>query len=274
MGRKKLLKNEVIKLFNTTSETLRHYEKKGLLKPEIDDNNYRLYDFEDIQTLRQIFLLKDLELSIEEMGQLQKGDLQEKDYLKMLKNHDETLKSKIERLTQVQNHIQQLVKLIENSDGETSYKIHGLKERHFYVLDPIEVEVMESPKVFYDKFESVIRKDSYSEKYLFNIYKYEELTNGREMTSNIAIELPEPELHKEMKTLTAPAGRYLSVFYHFNHDSFNTLPEFKKEIDVYLKKNNLLNIGAFAIELEHPELSLFTEEGAAVFELQLLVEKG
>lgn len=39
-------------------------------KPEIDDNYYRYYDFKDLEKLRQIFFLRDIDLSIEEIQKL------------------------------------------------------------------------------------------------------------------------------------------------------------------------------------------------------------
>ncbi|WP_305453059.1 MerR family transcriptional regulator [Bacillus mycoides] len=39
----KLTKSDVIKIFNTTKETLRFYEKKGLVQPKVGKNNYSVW---------------------------------------------------------------------------------------------------------------------------------------------------------------------------------------------------------------------------------------
>ncbi|WP_257131091.1 MerR family transcriptional regulator [Bacillus toyonensis] len=63
----KLTKSDVIKIFNTTKETLRFYEEKGLVQPKVGKNNYRLYGNEDLQKISQIFFCKDIGFSIEEI---------------------------------------------------------------------------------------------------------------------------------------------------------------------------------------------------------------
>ncbi|MGU3373153.1 MerR family transcriptional regulator [Bacillus mycoides] len=63
----KLTKSDVIKIFNTTKETLRFYEEKGLVQPKVGKNNYRLYENEDLQRISQIFFCKDMGFSIEEI---------------------------------------------------------------------------------------------------------------------------------------------------------------------------------------------------------------
>lgn len=44
-------------MFNTTKETLRHYEHLNLLQPEVTENNYKYYGNEELNTLREIFFL-------------------------------------------------------------------------------------------------------------------------------------------------------------------------------------------------------------------------
>ena len=57
-----------MRIFNTTKETLRHYENLGLIEPEFDSQNYRYYDHKEIRKLRQIFYLRDLEIPLDENG--------------------------------------------------------------------------------------------------------------------------------------------------------------------------------------------------------------
>ncbi|MDI6505055.1 MerR family transcriptional regulator [Bacillus wiedmannii] len=44
----KLTKSDVIKIFNTTKETLRFYEEKGLVQPKVGKNKYRFYGNEEL----------------------------------------------------------------------------------------------------------------------------------------------------------------------------------------------------------------------------------
>lgn len=269
MERRKLIKSEVSAMFNTTSETLRHYEKKGLIHPEKQENGYRLYGFEDLQMLRQIFLFKDLELSLSEMDMLIRRNLDESDYMDLLKKHQIELKSKIDRLTKIHDDIRQLQDMLSQQTMDLSFLLRDQKERYLYILDPLESEVMESPKSYYDKFESLIRKKSYSEKTLMILYPYDELSRGEEIESSICIEVPSKDEGAEVLR----EGLYLSIFYPFKHGNLFELPSLRKEIDAYMASQNLKRVGEYVVELEHPELSLFLEEDRTVFELQVQVER-
>tara|TARA_Y100000588_G_C14198002_1_gene901119 strand:+ start:788 stop:1600 length:813 start_codon:yes stop_codon:yes gene_type:complete len=268
MERKKLLKNEVAKMFNTTGETLRHYENKGLISPEVTEKKYRLYDNEDLQMLRQIFLFKDLELSLDEMKELFQGDLDEALYKDLLSNHYDLLGRKIDRLKRIQGDISQLMSLVENEKATLSFMLREQKQRNFYVLDKVDAEIMESPKKYYDKFREIIVTKNYTERTLQMLYKYSDLSLGQRMISQICIEIPQANSN----SMEIPEGLYLSVFYPFKHD-FADLPDLKTQIDEYIKKNKLVRVGDSVLEIEHPELSIYLDKGTTVFELQIKVEK-
>ena len=46
---------------------IRYYEKEGLLHPRRESNNYRVYTDEDIEALKKIRLLRQLDMPIEYM---------------------------------------------------------------------------------------------------------------------------------------------------------------------------------------------------------------
>lgn len=278
MNRRKLLKKEVIQLFNTTAETLRHYEQKGLLTPEIGENNYRYYGFEDLQKIRQIFMMKDLEISLEEMKKLDEGLFNKKEYIELLKSHKFTLRQKVERFTSIEANITQLIDLLEEGEDKPSYLLRLEKERFFYLLNPFESDAMSSPKSYYDRHQSFIKTMDYSEKTLQIVYDYDTLDTGEFNNSQLCIELSIGDDNKQFEFnkenhLRLPEGHYLSIFYPFKHGKFDTLPKIKKEIDSYLEENKLIRIGKAVIEKEHPELSLFLDEDISVFELQIRVRK-
>lgn len=55
---------------------IRFYEKEGLLMPDRLENGYRSYTEKDVQTLLRIKLLRSLQLSLEDIRALQKGEKQ------------------------------------------------------------------------------------------------------------------------------------------------------------------------------------------------------
>lgn len=56
--------------FNIQPDTIRYYEKEGVLKPKRQDNGYRTYDEVCVQQLQFILVLKQLGFTIKEIRQL------------------------------------------------------------------------------------------------------------------------------------------------------------------------------------------------------------
>lgn len=56
--------NEIAKLYNLTTHTIRYYEKIGLLKPKYLENGYREYTYEHIQILNTIRDLRFFDLPL------------------------------------------------------------------------------------------------------------------------------------------------------------------------------------------------------------------
>lgn len=58
----------------TDRATLYYYEKEGLLFPERTGNGYRIYQEEDLREIEKIKLLRSLQISIEDLKALKKGE--------------------------------------------------------------------------------------------------------------------------------------------------------------------------------------------------------
>ena len=65
--------NQVEQAIGITKKNIRLYEQEGLLKPTRVANGYRDYSAEDLETLRQIKLLRKLDIPIEEIRRLQEN---------------------------------------------------------------------------------------------------------------------------------------------------------------------------------------------------------
>lgn len=61
---------EFAKKFNMTPDSIRYYEKVGLLAPKRSENGYRQYDQQHEQTLQFILVLKQLGFKLDEIQQL------------------------------------------------------------------------------------------------------------------------------------------------------------------------------------------------------------
>lgn len=59
--------HEVCKKCSLTKKAIYYYEKQGLIRPNIGENGYRNYSEEDVSTLKEIFVLRKLGLTISEI---------------------------------------------------------------------------------------------------------------------------------------------------------------------------------------------------------------
>lgn len=273
--REKLVKSEVIKLYKTTKETLRYYEQKGLLSPEVTYNNYRYYDFKELQQLRKIFFLKELDFTIDEMKQLNDGTMLEDDYHKMLKDHHSELKRKMQRQKQLKQNLEQLLYIQENSEDHYSFQVHKRKNRNFKLFGEFDGVSMISPKAFYDMNLELIHNDGYSLRTLQMFFPYSDLDSLETIKSKQCLEIDYNRNKTNFESdniYNLPSGLYLSVFYPFSHNDDSTT-DIKQRIDRYLKVNNLAREPEMVLEIEHPELSLFTDQDTSIYELQIHVKK-
>ena len=69
-----MLINEACKKSGLTKKSILYYEEKGLISPQILENNYRDYSEEDIITLKEISVLRKCEISIEDIKKILKSD--------------------------------------------------------------------------------------------------------------------------------------------------------------------------------------------------------
>ncbi|MBK4047766.1 MerR family transcriptional regulator [Staphylococcus aureus] len=66
---------ELGKLFNISNRSLQFYDKKNLLKPAyIKDNNYRIYTEKEVEKLKIILILKDMDISLNDIKELLKSE--------------------------------------------------------------------------------------------------------------------------------------------------------------------------------------------------------
>ncbi|EKO1913013.1 methyltransferase domain-containing protein [Clostridium botulinum] len=92
-----------------TIRTLRYYDKIGLLVPSSHNElGHRLYSKEDFGKLQKILTLKFIGLSLEDIANIMKYDLNHKDFKKSLEIQKEIMKKKIK-------HIQSIIKAIDEA---------------------------------------------------------------------------------------------------------------------------------------------------------------
>lgn len=101
-----MLLNEIINEVGMTKRAVKYYEEKGLLSVDKDNNGYRNYTAQDVETLKKISVYRKLGISIKDIQSLlETGDksillriYQEKVQEKVLKD------SELEALVQIKKY--------------------------------------------------------------------------------------------------------------------------------------------------------------------------
>ena len=88
---------EVEELAGMTRANIRFYEKEGLIAPQRDNNGYRNYTEEDVESLKRIRLLRTIHVSLEDIRALSRN---EKEFTELLITHLRTLKKEHQKLAQ------------------------------------------------------------------------------------------------------------------------------------------------------------------------------
>lgn len=110
-----LMIGKVASLYDISVQTLRHYDKIGLFRPDLinEETGYRYYTIPRLQTLELILFLRRLDLSLSEIHEAvemleQGGSLQE-----VLSAQNKALERKIEALEGLRSQIQGLLHMPE-----------------------------------------------------------------------------------------------------------------------------------------------------------------
>lgn len=69
-----MLLNEIVQEVGMTKRAVKYYEEKGLLSIKKDDNGYRNYTQEDVESLKKICLYRKLGISVEDIKKLLEGN--------------------------------------------------------------------------------------------------------------------------------------------------------------------------------------------------------
>lgn len=131
--------SEIADFFNISTQTLRYYDKIGLMKPVKTDESsgYRLYSGEQFDKLYLIRELKQLGLSLEQI----KTYCETKDIRGLGRILDETSSSldrQISELQSVKKHVDDYlrsIRLLENAHGRSICEFRPIRERYAYAVD-------------------------------------------------------------------------------------------------------------------------------------------
>lgn len=115
---------QVSNLYGISLDTLRYYDRKGLLKPMVDQQNgYRYYAVEQLDTLEMILVGKHLEIPLEQIKEKMDSERIE-GYLEMVRGQIEVIEAKqaeLAKLIQYTTSMMNKLNHIENHKNDNSF---------------------------------------------------------------------------------------------------------------------------------------------------------
>lgn len=175
---------EAAKAVHTTSETLRHYDRIGLVKPSKKDSwtNYRYYTEQDIVRLNTVRALQLMDLSLQEIKKVLEYDDIEKiiDFLAQAeKKADEKIAAVQYSKSKIKLAKTDYEKKLQQQQNFNGVLLKDLPERVILLSDTLEVPTLDNLwnylSHFYDKVTPSL-KEQFSFEDLAGIYTENEIT--------------------------------------------------------------------------------------------------
>lgn len=124
--------SEFAKLMGVSVHQIRYFEEKGVLQPAyVNDNQYRMYDMDQIYHLSHILLLRKLGVSVSTIQECI-ASYTAGQYQQLLHHSLEGIGAEIQRLTELQQFIRQVMREGQNFDPVN--QPYQIKERNAVCL--------------------------------------------------------------------------------------------------------------------------------------------
>ena len=118
MAQKTYRIGDVANLMGLSRDTLRYYEKRGILSSKKEENGYRYYTEEDIYRLFSILYQRKMDIGLDDLEQIWSQDLSVSSLSQIMKNRMEEEKMAIRR------HQQTMARLNLTSEDCENIKNH------------------------------------------------------------------------------------------------------------------------------------------------------
>lgn len=274
--KEKLTIGEMAKLRGVTSETLRHYDRIDLFKPQFIDphSGYRYYSIFQYEILGTIKELRQLRMTTDEI----KEYLNERNFSKSLdimRTKHEELVSNLKELNEMEENIREKIAYLEQVEKENELQkviFREMKSRRLLTLhekinDNFELcyGVLNLENMLTDKTPILAtnRLGIIIEETNLKLERFEE-------PSTIFIVAKTKEVIPNTYQLTIPGGLFACIRY--NGELLSSRSESLKKILHHLKTNNY-EITGDALQIMHLDITISDKPNEITFEIQVPVRK-
>ncbi|MGH4139224.1 MerR family transcriptional regulator [Clostridium sp.] len=238
---------EMSKLQNISVQTLRYYDKVGLLKPSYinEKSRYRYYSAKHLVKLDLIKQCKAMGLSLDEIKELIENYTSFDSILNIISKQKEMIDTKIKEFNIVKNNIAFLEENIKNSlkEGIDDVFIKYNKERKFIKYSNTKRYTEEFEINLSEILVSLEQKYSNSHKQLAFAVSYQDIKKYDELIyNNMLISVSEDVTKDVINLITLPKGEYITLNFD---DDYNDTSKYYKSLVEYIDKHNIEVSGEF-----------------------------
>lgn len=235
------------KLNNLSVQTLRHYEKVGILNPSYinEETGYRYYSVKDFNTIDLIKQCKALGLSLEEIKEVTNNYKSLESIVDILNKQKLIIEEKIREFKSIKNKIEFLEEQIELSLDKGINNIF-IKHNNERKLVPYNFTDR-----FSNEFEINLRKilldiendyKNTNAEIAFTVTNNEKVKKGILEYKNLMINLGENIETDDEKIISIPEGDYLTMYFD---DTYRESSKYYKTMIDYIERNKIKTKGDF-----------------------------
>lgn len=274
--KEKLTIGEMAKLRGLTSETLRHYDRIDLFKPQYIDphSGYRYYSIFQYEILGTIKELRQLRMTTDEI----KEYLNERNFSKSLdimKIKHAELVSNLKELNEMEENIREKIAYLEQVEIENELQKVIFREMKSRRLLTLHEKINNNFELCYGvlNLENMLTEKTpiLATNRLGIIIEETNLKLGRfEEPSTIFIVAKNKEDIPNTYQLTIPGGLFACIRY--NGELLSSRSESLRKILHYLNKNSY-QITGYALQIMHLDITITDKPNEITFEIQVPIRK-
>lgn len=268
--------SETSKITGLSIDTLRYYDKIGLIESKKNPNNrYRYYTIGDISIINHIKNLRDLDLSIHDIKLLLHSNTEVQHTI--LKNHHKVLLEKVASLKKIEKVFKDTLKEVNSSNLMINVPVvKSYNERYFKKLTkPVKTDkcciskknLLDTSHNFLeviDKFVFSFYGKEFDSVGLFDFFELGRITENQEYYTEISAD--EFELNKDSEDiLVIPQSNYIETITRLSKDNFD---EYFENLIEWVNYKNLNPI--YPGFIKYLDTSLyFINEGECLIKFQI-----
>ncbi|MCR3761527.1 MerR family transcriptional regulator [Clostridium felsineum] len=251
---------EISKLHNVSVQTLRYYDKIGLLKPKIIDekSNYRYYSIEQFLQLDIIKYCKGIGLPLEQIKNIMGTNISTKELFEMIKVQKKIIEDRLKEMNDIKNYLDRinskLASIIENENNKVFIKYN--RERK-YISFAYASKDSDEIEINYRK--AVLNIEKFGENLRYDLAASAVYDDKRDkiLYKNIMLTTNEKSPLNNDNIITLPEGEYVTIY--FEGKWFESKKYYNKIIK-YINENNIKVRGDFHELYIFPKLDENNEE--------------